>query len=215
MILGGGGHARVLIDCLHEAGGISIVAVLDPDSGLRGQRILDVPVLGGDELLPEITREGVTHFVVGVGGTGDNGPRARLFDMGVAHGLAPLTVRHPSSIWSRWATAGRGLQLLPGSIVNAAATLGSNVLVNSGAIVEHDCVIGDHVHVATGAALASTVRVGDRAHIGAGATVRQGLSIGEGAIVGAGSVVIRDVPPGTVVAGVPAVRLRDVEIRRG
>jgi acetyltransferase-like isoleucine patch superfamily enzyme len=47
-------------------------------------------------------------------------------------------------------------------------------------------------------------RVGRRASIGSNATILCGISIGEGATIGAGSVVTRDVPPGAVVAGVPA-----------
>jgi acetyltransferase-like isoleucine patch superfamily enzyme len=84
------------------------------------------------------------------------------------------------------------------------------VIVNSGAIVEHDCELDDFVHIATGARLAGRTRVGTGAHVGAGATVREGITIGEGALVGAGAVVVADVPPWTVVVGVPAHRLRAV-----
>jgi UDP-perosamine 4-acetyltransferase len=208
VILGGGGHARVLIDCIRESDLAEIEGVLDPDSSLHGQKVLDVPVLGGDELLGGMASGGVTHFVVGLGGVGDNGPRRRLFELGCSCRLIPLTVRHPSAIVSRWASIGTGCQLLPGIIVNACAVLGKNVIVNSGAIVEHDCVVGDHAHIATGARLASTVQVGTAAHIGAGATVRQSIRIGEGAIVGAGAVVVKDVGPSVVVAGVPARPIR-------
>ena len=68
-------------------------------------------------------------------------------------------------------------------------------------------------HIATGARLAGAVRVETGAHIGAGATVIECIRIGEGAIVGAGAVAIKDVPPYTVVAGVPAVVLRTVAPR--
>jgi UDP-perosamine 4-acetyltransferase len=207
-ILGGGGHARVLIDCIRESGLAEIEGVLDLDSSLHGQKILDVPVLGNDDLLGEIAASGVKHFMVGLGGVGDNGPRRRLFELGCSCRLTPLTVRHPSALVSRWARIGPGCQLLPGSIVNAGATLGKNVIVNSGAIVEHDCVIGDHVHIATGAKLASTVQAGVGAHVGAGATVKQSVRIGEGAIIGAGAVVVKNVEPGIVVVGVPARPIR-------
>jgi len=208
IIMAGGGHARVLIDCIRESGLAEIEGVLDADSSRRGQQVLDVPILGGDELLGGMAAGGVTHFVVGLGGVGDNGPRKRLFELGCSHRFIPLTVRHSSAMVSRWASVGPGCQLLPGVIVNACAILGKNVIVNSGAIVEHDCVVGDHAHIATGARLASTVQVGMGAHIGAGATVRQRIRIGEGAIVGAGAVVVKDVGPGVVVAGVPARPIR-------
>ena len=208
VVLGGGGHALVLIDSIRESGLAKIEGALDADTSRHGQKILEVPILGGDDLLGGLAAAGVTHFAVGLGGVGDNRPRERLFELGCSCRLIPLTVRHPSAVVSRWANIGVGCQLLPGSIVNAGAALGKNVIVNSGAIVEHDCIIGEHAHIATGARLASTVWVGSGAHVGAGATVRQRIRIGEGAIVGAGAVVVKDVDPGVVVAGVPARPIR-------
>lgn len=204
VILGAGGHASVVIDALLEAGEVQPYAVLDSDPARCGKDLLGVPIRGNDGLLAELVREGVAYYIVGVGGVGDNRPRQRLFELGLSFGLTPFRVRHPSAVCSRWARIGPGSQLLAGSIVNVGANLGVNVIVNSGAVVEHDCLVGDHVHLATGARMASTVRVGNGVHIGAGATIRQGLSIGEGAIVGAGAVVVKDVPPGAVVIGVPA-----------
>jgi len=204
VIIGGGGHAKVLIESLQAAQYVGSCVIVDKDKLLWGRQVLGVPVLGDDSLLPELLKQGARFFAVGVGGTGDNGPRRRLFDSAVACGLEPMTVIHPSSIHSPWAKIGMGCQLLPGSIVNAGADIGTNVIINSGSIIEHDCLIGDHVHVASGAVLASTVRVGAGAHIGCGATVRQTISIGEGAVVGAGAVVVKDVPPHITVVGVPA-----------
>lgn len=213
VILGGGGHARVVIDAIQVAGLVDVAGVLDANPERWGTELLGIPVLGGDEQLVEIART-ADHFAVGLGSVGDSGPRRRLFEAARAAGLAPFTVRHPSAIVSPMATVGAGSQLLPRCVVNAGAAVGINVIVNTGAIVEHDCVIGDHAHVATGAILASTVTVGEGAHVGAGAVVRQGIHIGAGALVGAGAVVVKDVPAGAVVMGVPA-RLRPSANRGG
>lgn len=211
VILGGGGHARMVIDVLQRSGIAIPYAVLDRDRSLWNEQLLGVPILGGDGLLQDLVSRGVTHFVVGVGSVGDNQPRRRLFELGLAHGLVPMTVQHPSASLSQWTQVGPGSVLFPAAVVNTGAVLGANVIINTGAIVEHDCVIGDHVHIATGARLASTVTVGEGSHIGIGATVRQCIRIGRAAIVGAGAVVVNDVPNDVVVVGVPARILRSME----
>lgn len=208
VVVGAGGHARVLIDALHDMPGVEVRGLIAADEGSWGTSISGIAVLGGDILLAEMTRLGVDSFVIGVGGIGDNRPRQRLFDLAVSHGLRPLTVRHTAAIVSRAARIGDGSQLLPGCMVNAGAEVGRNVIVNTGAILEHDCRVGDHAHVATGAVLAGMVTVGQRTHIGAGATIRQAISIGDDVVVGAGAVVVKDVPSGVTVIGVPARPVR-------
>ena len=206
--LGAGGHAKVMIEILQQQPEYELVGLLDPSPDLLGQRLLGVPIVGNDDDLPTLIDEGVTHFFVGLGGTGNVLPRKRLYEMGCANGLAPANAIHPKAILSSYATYGAGLVLCAGAIVGADVRLGNDVMVNTGAIVEHDCQVGDHVHIATGSQLASTVVVASEAHIGAGATVRQCIQIGQRAIVGAGSVVVKDVLPETVVVGVPARVLR-------
>ncbi len=204
VMIGGGGHAAVLLDCLRAQSGVLLMGVLDREPERLGSDLLGVPVLGRDDQLYAIRQRGATHFVVGVGGVGNNRPRLTLFDNAIAAGLQPLTVRHPASICSPYAEVSKGAQLLPGSIVNTNASVGANTIVNTGAIVEHDCVVEAHVHIATGARLAGSVHVGEGAHIGVGATIRQDIVIGAWAVVGAGAVVVKNVKNNTVVAGVPA-----------
>ena len=204
VILGAGGHAGMVVESIQANADNIEINLLDPNRSFWGQTILNVKVLGDDKLLPELVQDGITHFVIGVGGTGDNSLRRRLFDLCLEHGLTPLVVCHPSAVRSPSAQVGPGTVVLPNAVVNTRSILGSNVIVNTGAIIEHDCAIGDHVHIATGSRLCATVQVGDTAHIGAGATVRQSLAVGEGAIIGAGAVVVNDVPPWTTVVGSPA-----------
>lgn len=203
-ILGGGGHASVLIDSFRCASVEMELVVLDADHDKWGKDILGVPILGGDDLIPELVSEGASHFIVGLGSVKECSARKRLFELGLSHGLRPMTVIHPSAIVSRWSCIGDGSMFFPGCIVNAGATIGDNVIINSGAVVEHDCIVMNHAHIATGARLASTVHVGTGAHVGAGATLLQGVIVGERSVIGAGAVVLREVPADAVVAGVPA-----------
>ncbi len=208
VILGGGGHAQVLIECLRLTGGIVPIAILDPNPAFVSRTILGVPVRGNDDLLPVLFKEGIRLFVAGVGGVGDNGPRKRVFEAAIRAGMKPVTVKHPTAVCSPSAIVGDGSVVLAQAVVNTGARIGSNVIINTGAIVDHHCEVRDHVHVAPRACLASTVKVEEEAHIGAGAVIRQGIVIGRAAVVGAGAVVVKPVAPGSCVVGVPAEPIR-------
>lgn len=204
VILGAGGHARVVLEAVRLEGRYDPAGFLEADPDRWGGRLSGLPILGGDELLPEMKDRGVLRFVVGLGGVGDLKPRTALFEAAQKAGLEPIRAVHPRAVVSGEARIGPGAVVLAKAVLNPGAYLGSNVIVNTGALVEHDCLIEDHAHIATGAVLGGGVKVGPGAHVGAGAVIRQGIAIGSGALVGAGAVVVRDVEPGAVVVGNPA-----------
>lgn len=183
--------------------GFDVVGLLDRNCVLHGRVLEGVAILGGDELLPKLFQEGVRWAFLGIGGVGDNEPRAKLFEKLKVMGFEFVSAVHPAAVVAAGVAMGQGVAIMAGTVVNPGARLGDNVIVNSGAIVEHDCVIEDHVHIAPGATLSGSVKVGRYSHIGTGASVRQGVHIGENVLVAAGAVVVHDVPDGTAVAGVP------------
>ena len=204
VILGAGGHARVIIDCVNKLNEIEILALTDPDESLWEKYLYDIPIIGDDTVLPNLKSRGADYFIVGVGSTRNNQIRKELFELGLLSGLLPLTIIHPSAIISSFSKIGSGTQIMAGAIINSGTIIGDNVIVNSGAIVEHDCVIGNHVHIATGATLSGTIKVGNMAHIGTGASIRQSINIGVRAVIGAGAVIVKDVPANTTYVGNPA-----------
>lgn len=209
VVLGGGGHGLVLLDALSLCHPDWRLAVLDPDPGLHGKRLLGFPVLGDDAALAELVRASpALRFVVGIGAISATPHRARLFALACSHGLTPITVLHPTAFVSPHATVEQGAQIMAGAVVSTQARVGANAIINTRAVVEHDGVVGRHAHVATGACLAGGVQVGEGALIGAGATVRQYLRVGARAVVGAGAVVVKPVPDDVTVVGVPAHALR-------
>lgn len=204
LLLGSGGHARVLLETMKTAGLRPPAAVLTADRGLHGGEFNGIPVIGDDDALGRLVHEGFDSFVLGIGSAADTALRVTAWQRACAAGLAAVMVIHPTAIICPTARLGEGIQLLPRSVVHSAAELDDNVIINTGAIVEHDCRVGPGSHIATGAILCGGVTVGKGAHVGAGAVVRQGITIGEGALVGAGAVVVRDVDAGARVVGCPA-----------
>lgn len=200
VLIGAGGHARVVLAAARTMPGVDVVAATDL---APAEARISVPVVGQDAL-ERLRLEGATHAVITVGSVRPGSRRGALFALIERAGLLPLAVMHASATIATDATIGAGTVVLAGAIVNPGAAIGRNAIVNTGAIVEHDCEIADHVHVAPRVVLGGGVRVGEDAHIGIGATVLPGIRIGGAALIGAGAVVTKDVEPRQTVVGVPA-----------
>lgn len=202
IILGAGGHAKVMIDALLASSAV-IAGVVDPDLTLTGTNILGVPVLGGDDVVNKFPPSQV-QLVNGLGSVGLPVKRQQLFERFKGLGYNFATVVHPSAVVASDVVLGEGAQVMAGAVIQPGCRIGLNSIVNTRASVDHDCIIGDHVHIAPGVTLSGGIAVGTCSHIGTGATVIQGISIGNGGLVAAGSVVTRDISDGLMVRGVPA-----------
>jgi sugar O-acyltransferase (sialic acid O-acetyltransferase NeuD family) len=204
IVIGGGGHASVVIDAAYAIGGLELVGVIDTNSAMRGTRILDVPVIGSDDDLPRLRAEGIESFIIGLGHSRRLGRRTSLFKAAIESGLSPINVIHPRACIAPSARLGRGIVALAGATVNVQAAIYDNVILNTASIVEHHCEIGAHSHLAPQALLCGAVKIGEEVMIGAGAVVREGLAIGTGTIVGMGAIVLRNIEARSVVGGNPA-----------
>lgn len=100
---------------------------------------------------------------------------------------------------------GEGTVICAGNILTVDIRLGRHVALNLDCTVGHDSVIGDYATVSPGVHISGNVRIGTGAYIGTGASIIEGVTIGDYAVVGAGAVVTKDVPPLSLVVGVPAV----------
>lgn len=120
---------------------------------------------------------------------------------------------------------GKDVSIWSNSVIDYGCILGDRVKIHSNCYVSQFTRIGDGAFLAPGVTLANDLYPGDKAsaevmagptieagaQIGVNATVLPYVTIGSGAIVGAGAVVTRDVPPGTVAYGSPAVPMRSVD----
>jgi len=194
VILGAGGHGRVVAEAL-RASGRRIAAFLDPDRSLWGKEVEDIRVAGGDEALSEFPVARFA-FAIGVGGRKDTRLRRALHEAAAARGAVLPPVVAASASVARSARLGDGAQVLTCAVVHPGASVGAGTVVNTAAVVEHDCVLGAHAFVAPGAILCGGVKVGDGTFIGAGAVILPGVELGSNVLVAAGTVVRADVPDG-------------------
>lgn len=202
LVLGAGGHARVLIEALRQ-GGHDPAGLFDADPALTGTKVMGLPVLGTDEALLEYHPEEV-RLVNGIGSVASTARRRELYLQLHLRGYRFATVLHPFSSIASDVELGDGTQVMAGAVLQVGVRVGEDCIINTRASVDHDCIIGNHVHIAPGVTVSGGVRIEDDVHIGTGATLIQGLRIGRGSTIGAGSVVVRNVSPGATAYGVPA-----------
>lgn len=202
VILGGGGHAKVVISILKKLNSYNIAGYVDPVD--RGS-VLGVRYLGDDGVLPRLLNEKrVTNAVLGVGHLKDTALRHALSLRLSAMGFAFPAVISPCAIVNESVSIGDGTVVMDGAVVNAGTRIGAHCILNTRSSVDHDCEIGDFVHLCPGATLSGGVRVGNDSFIGTGAAVIQRMTIGTGCFIGAGAVVVTDCQENGRYVGVPA-----------
>lgn len=199
LILGTGGHARVVADAALRQGAWHRVAASDANAARwDGELLAGVPLRRLDEALAAAD---AVHVAIG-----DNAARQRETESLGGKRLA--SVVHPQASVSPHAQVADGCLVAAQAVVGPAARLGRGVIVNHGAVVDHDAFVGDFSHVAPRATLAGGVSVGRGVLVGAGAAVLPGVRVCDGAVIGAGAVVARDLTEPGVYAGLPARRIR-------
>jgi UDP-perosamine 4-acetyltransferase len=199
VVIGGGGHAKVVINILHRCPQFEVIGCLDHAPASR--RVLNVEVIGEDTLLPQLHAQGVSHAFVAIG---DNARRAALSHEVRKLGFKLATLISPTATIVPDTELGNGVAIMDGVVIQPDARIGESSIINTRACVEHDCVIGRSVHIAPGCTLAGGVHVEALAFLGVGTVAIPGVRIGAGSVIGAGAVITGNIPPGVVAVGVPA-----------
>jgi sugar O-acyltransferase (sialic acid O-acetyltransferase NeuD family) len=206
VLLGAGGHARVLV-ALARAVGHQVLGVCDPALAVDVVSSWeDLDVLGDETALEHFSPDSVA-LILGVGQLAASTLRQELYTSWRERGYDFPALVHPAAWVAPGVILGAGLQVMAGAIIQPGCEIGENSIINTRASVDHDCRIGRNVHIAPGSTLCGSVTVDDGAFIGAGATVTQGVSIGRRAVVGAGVTLVRNLSPSTTIIGA-ANRLR-------
>lgn len=195
IVLGAGGHAKVLISTV-QAAGHKVEAVYDDDPLKWGRTLLGVTVRGP---IAKVKTEAIGKAIVAVG---NNRVRQELVDKFAT--LEWASVVHPTAYVHQSVTLGPGTVVFAGAIIQPESRLGNHVIVNTGATVDHDCTLGDFVHLAPGVHLAGGVQIERGALLGIGAVVIPNRRIGSWTVVGAGAAVVRDLSDHVTAVGVPA-----------
>jgi sugar O-acyltransferase (sialic acid O-acetyltransferase NeuD family) len=115
----------------------------------------------------------------------------------------------PSAFVSNSARIGPGCVIYPSCFIGRSAVLGQRVFALSSAVINHDDHLEDRVVVCSNVSIAGEVHVEADCYLGQACTLRQLIRIGKGSLIGMGAVVVKDVPPNSVMVGNPARKMKD------
>lgn len=195
ILLGAGGHAKVVLALAHALG-MRVIGICDPGLASAGETSWrGIPVLGDDRALARHDPRDVA-LLNGIGQVPGGAARRRAHEQLSTDGFEFPALVHPGALVDGTATLSEGVQVMAGAIVQADVSIGKGTIVNTGARVDHDCRIGRHVHIAPGAVLCGGVVVGYNAFLGAGCIVLPQVDIGPRALVAAGAVLARALDEG-------------------
>ena len=197
MIIGAGGHGRVVAD-IAKLNGYSDICFLDDKLENNFCKISGT--------ISDFNKFKDDHvFFVAIG---NNAVRKKIIQKLFLYNIDLCSLIHPKAVISDSVKIGRGVAVMAGVVVNSNAHIGDGVILNTCSSVDHDCIVGDYSHIAVGARIAGTVHIGENVFVGAGATVINNLNITDNCIIGAGATVVSDLNKEGIYVGIPAKILK-------
>ena len=210
IIIGAGTYGEVYLAYLQEAG-VEVVGFLDDNSELEDKTVKNVPVLGRTSELESLKGEYAVETVYCP--IGNNKLRVRFLEMARSLGYKTPNYIHSSVLIAPHVQiAEEGVYILQTTQIMPYAQIEKDVMISMGANIIYHSHLSQGTFVSNGVCFGANVTSRKYAYVGMGATVMTGVkTLGEDCLVGAGAVVIKDVPDGAVMAGVPAKMLRRKE----
>jgi acetyltransferase EpsM len=200
VVIGHGGHSKVVSDIIRSNNSLQIIGYLD-NMYERNQSLNNLifgPISAAMQLKEEHKN---VKFVVAIG---DNRTRKLVFEKLGLNIMDFLTIVHPSASISPSAKIGYGTVVMPQVVINADVIIGNHCIINSSSVVEHDSLLKDFVHLCPNSTIAGTVEMHEGSCVGSGATIIPNRRIGEWTMIGAGATVIDHIPANCLAVGTPA-----------
>jgi tetrahydrodipicolinate N-acetyltransferase len=125
----------------------------------------------------------------------------------------------PGAIIREQVEIGDNAVIMMGATINIGSVIGEGTMVDMNVVLGGRATVGNRCHIGAGAVLAGVVEppsakpvvIEDDVVVGANAVILEGVTVGKGSVVAAGAVVTEDVHPNTVVAGIPARKIKNID----
>jgi sugar O-acyltransferase (sialic acid O-acetyltransferase NeuD family) len=199
LILGAGGHGKVVADAAEFSEQWGNIAFLD-DKFERDTKHAQWDIIGRMQDLALYAGE-YDGIVIAIG---DASARMKWMSQVHALGFSLATIIHPRAVISTNVNLGEGSVVMANAVINYGVKIGAACIINTAATVDHECQLAAGVHICPGTHLAGNVSVGECSWVGIGASVIQGITIGRHVMVGAGATVINNINDDLTVIGTPA-----------
>jgi len=194
IIMGAGGHAKVITDALKLSGRDILGFVtpdLEADSEFYGKK-----VLGNDEVINQYLPDEI-ELVNGIGSLPRKNIRWKLAEKMRKQGYKFATILHPDAVIASDVNLEEGVQVMAGAIIQPGTKIKQDSIINTGSLIDHDCTIEKNCHIAPGVVCSGGVTIGSNTHLGTGTVVTEYRAIGSNSIVAAGSVIYKNIPDST------------------
>ncbi|MCF6269625.1 MAG: acetyltransferase [Melioribacteraceae bacterium] len=206
IVIGGGGHAKVVISILKKLGNYNILGFTEIESS---EPILGINNIGNDDFVIEkYSNTSTNNIALGIGQIKTHELRKNLVSKYMNAGFIFPTIISPNATINESVNIGNGTIVMDNVAINTCSNIGSYSIINTSSIIEHDCKIGNFVHIAPGVTLSGEVVIESNTFIGAGSTVANSVSVSENCIIGAGSLVRKNISQSGLYVGNPVKKYK-------
>ena len=203
VIIGAGGHAKVVYDAILSAEQHEVIGFVDDNVDLIGTKLYGLPIVGNIADL-----DSVEGYVIAIGNNTVRQEKVAFYSQA---GYVPITVIHPRAVIAKTAQICEGTVVFANVVVNPEAQIGKHVILYTACTIDHECDIADYAYISPGCNVGGQVAIETGAFLGIGAVVLPRITVGAWSIVGAGAVVTKDIPAHVTAVGVPAKVIKQHE----
>lgn len=207
IVIGGGGHAKVIISIIKKLKNFEIVGYTDLEN--KGS-LLGIIYLGIDDNLYNLSKNGIRYAALGIGQIKSTFSRERVVQNALEVGFIFPPIISPNSILNEEVEIGNGTVVMDGVVINCGTRIGDYSIINTNSSIDHDCKIGSFTHIAPGVTLSGGVQIGNRVLVGTGSNVIQQVTIADNSIISAGSSVQKSITIPGIYRGVPAELIKEI-----
>jgi len=200
LIIGAGGHGKVVADIALKMDRWDYIAFLDDNDDIKTS--MGIEVIGKSADMFRYIKDYDIFVAIG-----NNETRKVIQEKLEVEGASIPVLIHPDAIIGEKVEINAGTVVMAGVVVNCCTIIGKGCIINTGATIDHDNLIEDYVHISPGVHTAGAVRIGKGTWLGIGSIVSNNITITSGCTIGAGAVVVKDIDKSGNYVGVPARRI--------